>query len=396
MKYFADGDGNFPLEEKSASVAGSPPTADNFNGVTTELVNLLLATGIPLDPMSGAGTGSDGLPMLESESNKQLFRAIQNLDEKTYLRGAADNDRLISNVIGKGIVQGLDATKTDTLIVSISKGFGYDVLGQQVLLTEPMVVDLNSEATATEITIPLALRYAIVPANYIIGDKNPNYKDTISIMSVYGDDVISTDLLIANITIDNTGITKITAPINLLDQRKKDIVDLIYYINYQYQQLPDKTTGLFREEDSPKHNIGGDWELEDTKIFNNVPIVEPNKFGVMKLFPDRSAIFTSVLTGFINDTIGEFPVPFISLPFCSPFNGESGINWSAIYSQREGNNVFGVTTKPETTSANFKYFEISTITGNVVFTATGYWKSPTDPISADEEKWYVKIWKRIG
>ena len=210
MKRFPDGNGNFPLEEKSASGAGSPPTADNLNGETIELVNPVLEVGFPLDPMSGAATGSDSKPMIQSESNKQVLRAIQHLDQDTYLKSAADNNRLINNLIGRGIVQGLVATKTDLLVLTIADGFGYDGLGQQIIVTAPMIVDINSEASATEKTIPLALRYTIVPADYKVGDTAPNYKDTISITAVHGADVLGDDLMIADITIDSTGITTIT------------------------------------------------------------------------------------------------------------------------------------------------------------------------------------------
>ena len=211
MKQFPDGDNNYPLEEKSSSVAGSPPTADNFNGVTEELVNPVLEVGFPLDPLSGALIGSDGKPMLESESNKQVLRSIQHLDQDTYLKGVDDRNLLIKNLIGEGIVQGLVATKTDTLIVTVSKGLGYDGLGHQILLSDPIIVDLNSEASTTEKTISLALRYSIVKADYKIGDKNPNYKDTIVITAVHGADVQSDDFVISDITINSTGITNIIA-----------------------------------------------------------------------------------------------------------------------------------------------------------------------------------------
>ena len=270
MKQFTDGSNNFPLVEKSTSSAGSSPTADNFNGVTEEIVNPVLEVGFPLDPLSGALIGSDGKPMLESESNKQLLRSIQHLDQDTYLKGVDDRNLLIKNLIGEGIVQGLVATKTDTLIVSISKGLGYDSLGHQILLSDPIIVDLNSEASATEKTISLALRYSIVKADYKIGDENPNYKDTIVITAVHGADVQSDDFVISAITINSTGITNIIAEGFKFNNTFVENTNLINSLSSILSKGADGSANLT----GTSFNITATDDIKDWKIGNDQASVE--------------------------------------------------------------------------------------------------------------------------
>ena len=188
---------------------------------------------------------------------------------------------------------------------------------------------------------------------------------------------------------------KITAFTNFVAEKTAEFLNLPYPIKYQYTQHPNKTTGLFDETETPQALFGGDWELVSTELKNNVPTEEPNEFGVMELFPNRKATFVSTVEGFPHHTRVTFPVPFIGKPFMTPTASYDG----------DGSTMYNMTVVPEVQTGfyqitNTSAFASSINTGDpsqrVIGIATGYWKNPTDPISADEEKWYVKIWKRIN
>ena len=263
MKQFTDGSNNFPLVEKSTSSAGSSPTAANFNGPTAELVAIVRSANFPLDPLSGALIGSDGKPLMESESNKQILRAIQFLDQQKYFQMLDKLNKIVKTNVGNGRVEGLETTKTASLKISLSAGFGITPNGQQITTTEALEFDLTAEASEIEKTIEVGLLYNVGQDNYIIGDGNPKYKAE----EIFTLAINSTDpnfLALAKVTINNTGITKITVPISLTEQRKIDAIDIAYPINFQYTQYPNDITGLFDETETPKALFGGDWEKQFT------------------------------------------------------------------------------------------------------------------------------------
>ena len=263
MKQFTDGSNNFPLVEKSTSSAGSSPTAANFNGPTAELVAIVRSANFPLDPLSGALIGSDGKPLMESESNKQILRAIQFLDQQKYFQMLDKLNKIVKTNVGNGRVEGLETTKLDTLKISLSAGFGITPNGQQITTTEALGFDLTSQAISSgSKTIEVGLLYSVEQANYIIGDGNLKYKAE----EIFTLAINSTDpnfLALAKVTIDNTGITSIQIKSLMSVYQDFEKYKDIHKVGETYIQLATENSKLFDNAKSPGSMYGnnGNWVL---------------------------------------------------------------------------------------------------------------------------------------
>lgn len=209
MKTFPDASGNFPLRSQDEVTQGSQPTAPNFNGISQELVNILSPANIPQDPKSGELEGSDGLPLGESNSNKQIIHSIEQLTQRSHLDSIQAQEELIKSVVGQGIVRGLTVEKADLLKVVINTGLAYDGNGHQLMISETLEVDMNDEASDTEKQVLLGLKYTIENPNYVIGDNPPKYLYNVQITPVKGETLPIGAFLLATITINNLGIIDI-------------------------------------------------------------------------------------------------------------------------------------------------------------------------------------------
>ena len=262
MKQFTDGSNNFPLVEKSTSSAGSSPTAANFNGPTAELVAIVRSANFPLDPLSGALIGSDGKPLMESESNKQILRAIQFLDQQKYFQMLDKLNKIVKTNVGNGRVEGLETTKTASLKISLSAGFGITPNGQQITTTEALEFDLTAEASEIEKTIEVGLLYNVGQDNYIIGDGNPKYKAE----EIFTLAINSTDpnfLALAKVTINNTGIASIQIKSLMSVYQDFEKYKDQHKVGESYIQLATENSKLFDNAKSPGSMYGnnGNWVL---------------------------------------------------------------------------------------------------------------------------------------
>ena len=262
MKQFTDGSNNFPLVEKSTSSAGSSPTAANFNGPTAELVAIVRSANFPLDPLSGALIGSDGKPLMESESNKQILRAIQFLDQQKYFQMLDKLNKIVKTNIGNGRVEGLETTKTASLKISLSAGFGITPNGQQITTTEALEFDLTAETSETEKTIEVGLLYSVEQANYIIGAENLKYKAE----EIFTLAINSTDpnfLALAKVTINNTGIASIQIKSLMSVYQDFEKYKDQHKVGETYIQLATENSKLFDNAKSPGSLYGnnGNWVL---------------------------------------------------------------------------------------------------------------------------------------
>ena len=273
MKIYSDGSNNFPLVEKSTSSAGSSPTAANFNGPTAELVAIVRAANFPLDPLSGALIGSDGKPLMESESNKQILRAVENIAQKSYLKSVDEQQHMSLAIMDSkgGISWGLEITQVDTLKISIAVGRGYGNTGEEFNVDTPIFVDLNDYATDGNKTYRVYLQWSITPADYVIGADPLNYQDTIiytpSITDYYLDKTVpNKSLYIGYININSSGVSGITQG-TLWNPSKK-----FYPIGYEYRQSKSMDW-----KDYPENLFGGIWESNYSStsdcILNNVPTI---------------------------------------------------------------------------------------------------------------------------
>ena len=335
---------------------------------------------------------------MKSPNIRQNFYQGQNILAKDLnaLQDYSDTNKnlLVSELLGSGILHGFEITKKEGFTISISPGVAFDKNGTRLILEELTDITLTPPTTAVTdkrlkpILLGIKLSYnGSEPIKDSLDNETPT-RFTPSVEIITGENLDEEVFQLASITLDESAITAITTIKNKFAYHQH-IKDLIYPINYQYTQYPDKATGLFREENSPLALFGGDWELVETSIKNNVATEHPDKtLGIMKLFPDRTAIFTSNIEGLKNSTIITYPVPFIS-KLSSSFATVDGIS---IYTQIDNSTFVGgsvgltsVDIQNDTTSSNRK----------TICSITGYWKNPTDPISAEEEKNYVKIWQRI-
>ena len=334
---------------------------------------------------------------MKSPNIRQNFYQGQNILAKDLnaLQDYSDTNKnlLVSELLGSGILHGFEITKKEGFTISISPGVAFDKNGTRLILEELTDITLTPPTATPEesksILLGIKLSYnGSEPIKDSLDNETPT-RFTPSVEIITGENLDEEVFPLASITLDENAITDITTIKNKFAYHQH-IKDLIYPINYQYTQYPDKTTGLFREEDSPKNNIGGDWELVETKIYNNVPIVEPNEFGVMSLYPDRTATFVSKVEGFVNNTIVTFPAPFIKEPTIS-IQGVGASVPLKIYAQYIVNTQLAVNSMSAT-----GYITESEGVPKTRQQAIGHWKDPADPISSDEEKWYVKIWQRIA
>ena len=375
----------------------------------------------------------------------------------TQLQDYSDNARnlIVSDILGYGIVSGFDTTKhdTDKYKLLISSGLAYTQNGVRLetnilkeLPIKPFIEDVKFPTSTTIIT-----RYLVMSLDY---DKTKPVTDSFSnsvltewtptatpVLYAQAELITMNDILLAEIQINEYGITDIIdrkkdfLDFNALTQKtssftttkeeantiasidadifninNKSFADIIkdtsYPVKSTYTQYPNATTGLFDETETPLALFGGDWELVDTKLFNNVPEVDTNENGTFWKYPDRTLKVqggTGEITGtnyqFKNQT---FPYPFINTSYKNNLTYDflnSNGNLSSIFiaSTQSGSGVFATNFTKNSFSISFTDI-ISTLyqPWKPVYSATGYWKNPTDPISSDEEKNYIKIWEKIN
>ena len=353
----------------------------------------------------------------------------------TQLQDYSDNARnlIVSDILGYGIVSGFDVIKAnkDNFTLSISSGLAYTQNGVRLETTTPKELFIKDFVKSTDLPSgeTIITRYLAMSLDY---DKTKPVTDSFSnsiltewaptatpVLYAQAELITMNDILLAEIQINEYGTTEIIdrrkdfLDFNALSQKTssftttkeeantiasitadifkindKTLLEFIYPINTTYTQFPDKTTGLFREEDAPLALFGGDWELVETKIFNNVPTEVTNAFGTSKKYDNGVNEFISIYQGFANNIVVTFPVPFSAVPLINT----SRTNTSGLESATQRSDNSDVMVVKIT---NYTCQVRITTPQTVTFSATGYWKDPTDPISADEEKNYVKIWKRI-
>ena len=365
----------------------------------------------------------------------------------TQLQDYSDNARnlIVSDILGYGIVSGFDVIKAnkDNFTLSISSGLAYTQNGVRLETDKPKELFIKDFVKSADLPSGEAIitRYLAMSLDY---DKTKPVTDSFNnsvltewaptatpVLYAQAELITMNDILLAEIQINEYGTTEIIdrrkdfLDFNALSQKTssftttkeeantiasitadifkindKTLLEFIYPINTTYTQHPDKATGLFREEDSPLALLGGDWELVNTVLKNNVPETGTDENGTFWKYPDRTLKIFGIgglLLGTGTVTLKcVYPHPFITKPTITNLyyseGGEVSFNYSSTsYSDMRADTI---------TNTEFRFILNSVIgiyaNSYPKYTATGYWKNPTDPISADEEKNYVKIWKRIA
>ena len=204
----------------------------------------------------------------------------------TQLQDYSDNARnlIVSDILGYGIVSGFHVAKdtTNNFILGVGRGLAYTEQG--VRLESDTEKTINTKEFIESSQLPIddekITRYLTISLDY---DKTKPVTDSFnnSVLTEWTPTVKATlhldktshtinDLLIAEIIIGQKGVLTITKIVDKFSNSKNpNIIDMFYPIKSTYTQFPDKTTGLFREEDSPKSLFGGDWEkqFENESIF---------------------------------------------------------------------------------------------------------------------------------
>ena len=341
----------------------------------------------------------------------------------TQLQDYSDNARnlIVSDILGYGIVSGFHVTKdtTNNFILGVGRGLAYTEQG--VRLESDTEKTINTKEFIESSQLPIddekITRYLTISLDY---DKTKPVTDSFnnSVLTEWTPTVKATlhldktshtinDLLIAEIIIGQKGVLTITKIVDKFSNSKNpNIIDMFYPLKSTYTQYPNKTTGLFDETETPLALYGGDWELVATKIFNNVPETETDVNGTYWKYPNRTLIVKGG-TGSISDTNDQYPKQTLPYPFIDTEYSKNikldivGVNGSNIlYALIGGDWLKGVAMANFTTTTFT--INITGIIGTTLqpwflnYEASGYWKILTDPISTDEEKNYVKIWKRIN
>ncbi|MGL5955407.1 MAG: hypothetical protein ACRC0X_02190 [Brevinema sp.] len=191
MKYFEDNSGRSPLVDHSDSELGSSPTAAHFNGITAELCNLVKGVGLPLNPSSGNGTGSDGLSVFESSSNKQIFYAVDKLVQDYYLQSKEQLRQIISTRLSyayndTALIGAREEGYTIYFNSSLSKwmikkGLGYTADGHIMILEQDEIIDIKSlcqHAPDHLLHFQISRKYILQEEDYHWDSPTPRYKKT--------------------------------------------------------------------------------------------------------------------------------------------------------------------------------------------------------------------------
>ena len=345
---------------------------------------------------------------------------------QTYAeQGQAD---LIASLLGYGIVNGFEVSTIEGHIVGVTAGLAFNLAGERLVLAEGQQVNLAQYIpNVGDKIVKLGIIRDFIKTNPVT-DSMGNIEQTTwtpTVQFITGESLDSGIFELAEIKINPLSVVEIKATearfttlskqvtkahafstdrssesiianidADILNINKKPfadtIRDLIYPTNTTYTQYPDETTGRFREEDAPLSLWGGAWELVDTKLFNNVPEEVNEATGRYLKYPNRILEYTTPLFGFSDGTEKTYTVPFTEI-FEKLANATSE-NAGNSCSQVQSIGHIG-TSSVSLTSLTI----VSRVVPWEVFVKVrGYWKDPADPISAEEEKWYVKIWKRIG
>ncbi len=347
---------------------------------------------------------------------------------QTYAeQGQAD---LIASLLGYGIVNGFEVSTIEGHIVGVTAGLAFNLAGERLVLAEGQQVNLAQYIPNVGDKI---VKLGII-RNFIktdpVTDSMGNVEQTTwtpTVQFVTGESLESGVFELAEIKINPLSVVEIKATeahfttlskqvakahafstdrlpestianidADILNINKKSfadtIRDLIYPIDTTYTQYPDETTGLFRPQDAPLSLWGGAWELLETKLFNNVPEEVTDVKGTYKKYPNRTLLQSNTFTNTVQNTPITYPIPFVgelpNVQVTSTTDNNCGA-YNCMYQKTK-------TTLEGCLISSFTISGASSLYANIMWQATGYWKNPTDPITPEEEKWYVKIWKRIG
>ncbi len=381
---------------------------------------------------------------MDNQNARRCFYKGQNVkaEQLNKLQDYSDRGQanLIASLLGYGVVNGFEISIIEGHIVGVTAGLAFNLAGERLILAEGQQVNLAQYIpNVGEKTIKLGIIQDFIktdPATDSMG--NAEYTKWVpSVQFVLGESLDTGVFLLAEIKINPVSIVEIKATsanfttlqkqiqntfafstdrssesivanidadiFNINNKSFADTIrDITYPINTTYTQSPNKTTGLFDETETPQALFGGDWELVDTKLFNNVPKKESNSLGYWEVYPNRTMVYricgeikTNIIDVIVESKV-TLPIPFID----TKYSIEVPTIIDTYGSNRPVNtriNNITVTLKKTT------FFNIGVQANNTdgnpaqpYCIATGYWKNPTDPISEDEEKNYVKIWKRIA
>ena len=361
----------------------------------------------------------------------------------TQLQDYSDNARnlIVSDILGYGIVSGFDTTKAkvNNFTLSIGSGLAYTKNGVRLETTAPKELFIKDFIKSTDLPSgeTIITRYLAMSLDY---DKDKPFTDSFSnsiltewtptatpVLYTQAELITMNDILLAEIQINEYGTTDIIdrkkdfLDFNALTQKTssftttkeeantiasidadifkindKPFTDIIkdtsYPIKSTYTQYPNDTTGKFDETETPLALFGGDWEEIEKRIYNNVPEQISNKFGTTYKYPCSKLEFHS--TNLFNSNIVTYPIPFTHLPTTSMIWGSNRAGtervgtFNAVHTTET--RIYGLTTSKCTVNLDGALSE-----DYIQLLQTGHWKDPADPISAEDEKNYVIIWKRI-
>ena len=310
---------------------------------------------------------------------------------------------IVSDILGYGVVAGLNPVALNRFSIAISSGVAYTELGVRLYSEETLVIDISSdrfpdEGLFTTIYLTLSLDY-LKEIVYIDSHHNNMQKKWTPIIkpTIHYDktSITADELTLCEITLDEYGITHIKKLVSRFSGYKQQaIANIVYPINTTYTQYPNDTTELFDETETPKSLFGGVWELVTMKLFNNVPTTHVNSYGVSYIYPDRTLKFVGYHYGSYSGNRIIFEIPFISVPFCHFIHSRQHTAGTRLQlTQETGSDTCSGTR--DLTKLGCTVINTSPHDNKTALTAIGYWKHYQDSISEAEEKNYVKIWKRI-
>ena len=350
---------------------------------------------------------------------------------QTYAeQGQAD---LIASLLGYGIVNGFEVSTIEGHIVGVTAGLAFNLAGERLVLAEGQQVNLAQYIpNVGDKIVKLGIVSDFIKTDPVT-DSMGNIEQTTwtpTVQFITGESLDSGIFELAEIKINPLSVVEIKATeahfttlskqvakahafstdrlpestianidADILNINKKSfadtIRDLIYPIDTTYTQHPDPTTGLFRENQTPFAKLGGVWELWKTVLFNNVPTVKVGDFGgISTKYPSGELTYKLLSSEAIWGELPEFPIPFSKIPLLIPSisNGNSS-SYTTVNQSGANVGAYEITTKKFRIYTNISTHEYGR---SVSIYGIGQWKDPTDPLTPEEEKWYVKIWKRIG
>ena len=356
------------------------------------------------------------------ETNKKLEEAIAiGLDLEQVIKNAEQTiveagEEQASNITttGENILESINTIKTEIETVTIPTA---NTTNEELTNVVNTGQDLINEISNKRNESLEAIHQKEIDSLKLIEDTDTLIKQGLintaedltekSVITIKAQETTSSNKFAEFVTDKITAFTKLftdstTAFTKLVADKTANFLLAIYPIKSTYTQYPNKTTGTFDETETPQALFGGDWELVDTKLFNNVPErvqgTDVNKDGYALKYPNRQ--YTEHLiydTDYVyaNSGTSKTITSILGMPFkdvCPYVMQTSGGNGDtsnpgvlAKYTPYYGSKI-RLTNPTDSEAVVDKVFAVS----------KGYWKDPTDPISEEEEKNYVKIWKRIN